>query len=64
MRRKAVDVTELVETNMIDGNPLPLVVTPVTEGVDLADWATSHRDEVDSWFDKHGGILFREFWPL
>ena len=47
MRRKAVDVTKLVETSVIDGNPLPLVVKPAMEGVDLADWAASHRDEVE-----------------
>jgi alpha-ketoglutarate-dependent taurine dioxygenase len=61
MRRKAVDVTELVQTSLFDENPLPLVVGPATEGVDLADWAATHRDQVDGWFDKHGAILFRGF---
>ena len=61
MRRKAVDVTELVATSTIDGNPLPLVVKPVTEGVDLADWAASNLDQVEAWYDKHGAILFRDF---
>lgn len=61
MRRKAVSVTELVETGTIDGNPMPLVVTPATDGVDLADWAAGHRDEIDGWFDRHGAILFRGF---
>jgi alpha-ketoglutarate-dependent taurine dioxygenase len=63
MRRKAVDVTKLVETSVIDGNPLPLVVQPAMEGVDLAEWAGSHRDEVEGWFNTHGAILFRGF-PL
>ena len=31
------------------------------DGVDLADWAASHRDQVDAWFDTHGAILFRGF---
>jgi alpha-ketoglutarate-dependent taurine dioxygenase len=61
MRRKAVDVAELVETNLIDGNELPQVVTPTTAGVDLADWAASHRGRIDAWFDRHGAILFRDF---
>ena len=61
MRRKAVDVTELVETSLFNDNPLPLVVQPAMEGVDLAEWAASHRDEIDAWFDKHGAILFRGF---
>jgi alpha-ketoglutarate-dependent taurine dioxygenase len=61
MRRKSVEVSELVETNLIDGNLLPLIVRPGMDGVDLAGWAAAHRDEIDGWFDKHGAILFRGF---
>jgi len=61
MRRRAVDVTELVQTSLINDNLLPLVVRPATDGVDLAAWAASNRDQVDAWFDKHGAILFRGF---
>ena len=31
------------------------------DGVDLAAWAASHRDELGGWYDKHGAILFRGF---
>jgi alpha-ketoglutarate-dependent taurine dioxygenase len=31
------------------------------DGVDLADWAASHADDINTWFDKHGAILFRGF---
>lgn len=61
MRRKAVDIAELVQTSLFDENLLPLVVQPSMDGVDLAAWATTHRDEIDGWFDKHGAILFRGF---
>ena len=61
MRRKAVDVTELVQTSLFNDNLLPLVVQPAMDGVDLAAWAASHRDQIDTWFDKHGAILFRGF---
>ena len=61
MRRKAVDVAELVQTSLFNDNPLPLVVQPAMDGVDLADWSATHRDEIDGWFDKHGAILFRGF---
>ena len=61
MRRKAVEMTELVQTSQLGDNVLPLVVRPGMDGVDLADWATSHRDRIDGWFDKHGAILFRGF---
>jgi alpha-ketoglutarate-dependent taurine dioxygenase len=61
IRRKAVDVTNLVETSLIDGNELPLVVQPAMEGVSLPDWVATHGDQLDAWFDKHGAILFRGF---
>src|SRR5437762_1948156 len=60
-RRKAVDLTQLVETSVIDGNLLPLVVRPAVEGVDLAEWTATNRDQIDAWFDRHGAILFRGF---
>ena len=63
MRRKAVDVSKLVETSTIDGSAMPLIVRPAVEGVDLAEWAASHRDEVEGWFNTHGALLFRGF-PL
>jgi alpha-ketoglutarate-dependent taurine dioxygenase len=60
-RRRSVDVTRLVETSLIDGNSLPLVVRPAVDGVDLAEWTLNKRDELDGYFDKHGAILFRGF---
>ncbi len=61
IRRKAVDVTRLVETMTIDGNSMPLVITPAVEGVDLAEWVSNNREELDGYFDRHGAILFRGF---
>jgi alpha-ketoglutarate-dependent taurine dioxygenase len=61
IRRRAVDLTQLVETSTIDGNLLPLVVQPAVDGVDLAEWTASNREQVDAYFDKHGAILFRGF---
>jgi len=61
MRRKAVDTTELVQTSLFNDNLLPLVVQPAMDGVDLAAWAASHREQIDAWFDKHGAVLFRGF---
>jgi alpha-ketoglutarate-dependent taurine dioxygenase len=60
-RRRAVDFARLVETSLIDDNPLPLVIKPAVEGVDLADWISNNREELDGYFDKHGAILFRGF---
>src|SRR5207245_6327398 len=58
-RRKAVDLTQLVETSVIDGNLLPLVIQPAVEGVDLAEWTVANREQIDAYFDKHGAVLFR-----
>lgn len=61
VRRRAVNVERLVETSLIDGGNLPLMVQPAVEGVDLADWATTNHEELNGYFDKHGAILFRGF---
>ncbi len=61
VRRRAVAVEELVQTSTVGDNPLPLFARPATDGVDLADWAASHGEELNAWFDKHGAILFRGF---
>ena len=60
-RRKAVDTTRLVDTKLIDGRSLPIVVTPATDGVDLAEWITTNRDEMERYFQENGAILFRGF---
>jgi alpha-ketoglutarate-dependent taurine dioxygenase len=45
------------------GRPLPLIIKPTTDHVDLADWAASQRDRLESLLLQHGAILFRGF-PL
>jgi len=63
MRRKAIDTTRLVDTRFLPGreDALPLVFEPAVEGVDLAEWATGHRDEIEAGLDLHGALLFRGF---
>ncbi|HEV2705166.1 MAG TPA: TauD/TfdA family dioxygenase [Pyrinomonadaceae bacterium] len=63
-RRSAVNLSELslVKTDYLtpeDG--MPLVIRPAVADVDLADWAASHRSEIESHLLKHGAILFRDF---
>jgi alpha-ketoglutarate-dependent taurine dioxygenase len=41
--------------------PLPLVVSPRDDDVDLAGWASVHRDWVGERLVEHGGVLFRGF---
>jgi alpha-ketoglutarate-dependent taurine dioxygenase len=53
---------EWIKTGQIEpGWPLPLVVEPRVEGIDLIDWVKDHRDFVEENLLKHGGILFRHF---
>jgi alpha-ketoglutarate-dependent taurine dioxygenase len=41
--------------------PLPLVVEPAAEGVDLREWARRRREHVEDALARHGAILFRGF---
>jgi alpha-ketoglutarate-dependent taurine dioxygenase len=43
------------------GSPLPLVVRPAVDGLDPAEWAQAHREELERHLLVHGGILFRGF---
>lgn len=65
IQRKMVRVSqeELVCTRFLEeiGEPLPLVVEPNAESVDLVGWASAHRDWIGELLVKHGALLFRRF---
>jgi alpha-ketoglutarate-dependent taurine dioxygenase len=64
MRRKAISISQesLVRIEpLAPGRKLPMVVHPAVDGLDLAAWATGHRDLVESELRRHGGLLFRGF---
>jgi Taurine catabolism dioxygenase TauD, TfdA family len=64
IRRKAVDLSHfnpIKESTMGSDQPLPLVMEPATDQVDLADWARNNRDYIAQKLHQHGGILFRGF---
>jgi alpha-ketoglutarate-dependent taurine dioxygenase len=68
-RRKAiapktisVSQSDLVRTGLLGGgSPLPLVVEPNLEGLNLSDWARNNAEFMERSILKHGGILFRGF---
>lgn len=63
-RRQAVKVstTNLVNLDLLQAEqPLPLVIRPAVEGINLVNWATSNRDAIATWLLQHGGLLFRNF---
>src|SRR5947209_15730314 len=64
IRRKAVDLANfnpVKETQLRDDQPLPLILEPAADQVDLADWARNNREYINQKLAKHGGILFRGF---
>jgi alpha-ketoglutarate-dependent taurine dioxygenase len=42
---------------------MPVVLTPGSANVDLAEWCAAHTEALEGFFDRHGAILFRGF-PL
>ena len=63
LRRKAVRIApgEIIKTSHLVGKEIPLVVEPAVDGVDLVDWATNNRDEVEKLLLQHRALLFRNF---
>jgi len=60
-RTVRVSSEELVKTDTLNDQGLPLVVRPAMQGVGLVDWAATNRDFIATALAKHGGILFRGF---
>ncbi len=64
IRRKAVDLSQfnpVKESTLGPDQPLPLIMEPVADQVDLADWVLNNRDYVEQKMAQHGGVLFRGF---
>jgi alpha-ketoglutarate-dependent taurine dioxygenase len=63
MRRKAVETSELVTTSFLPEREgkYPIVLSPAVDNVDLAAWCESHQEQLDSYYDQYGAILFRGF---
>ncbi|KYF97349.1 hypothetical protein BE20_38870 [Sorangium cellulosum] len=60
-RRVDVGPSALVSTGSLGGGPLPLVVQPAVDDVNLAAWASQERALVEAQLDRHGAVLFRGF---
>jgi alpha-ketoglutarate-dependent taurine dioxygenase len=57
-----VPAAGLVRSGLLDGaGPMPLVFEPNLGGVDLADWARAHAEELRAKLAEHGALLFRGF---
>jgi alpha-ketoglutarate-dependent taurine dioxygenase len=61
-RRVTLSEDRLLETERLsDDSAIPLLVRPGVEGVDLVDWATTHRQRIDQLLLEHRALLFRGF---
>jgi alpha-ketoglutarate-dependent taurine dioxygenase len=58
----SVPAGELVRTGTLDGKgPMPLVLEPNVENVDLPEWAKANSAMLQSRLVEHGALLFRGF---
>lgn len=61
-RESGLSVESLVKMEPLrPEGPLPLVIRPAVDGVDLVEWARGNREEVERLLLRHGGLLFRGF---
>jgi hypothetical protein len=66
---RAVQRKEVVPTgesaveikHMFEHDPLPVVITPLVENLDLCAWVEENRPLIDRELTKYGGIVFRGF---
>lgn len=64
IKPKAVNIAqqELINTSYLQPESnLPLVIKPNNNDIDLADWASNHREYLETNLLQHGAILFRGF---
>ncbi|NJM17634.1 MAG: hypothetical protein HC907_02290 [Richelia sp. SM1_7_0] len=60
-QRKRINLSQekLIKTDFFQPKQhLPLLVEPLIDGIDLATWATSNLEWIETQILKYGGILF------
>jgi alpha-ketoglutarate-dependent taurine dioxygenase len=63
-RRKAVRVSaeDLVQEKPLNpGQPMPLMISPTIEELDLVTWVENNRDRLEQNLQQHAAVLFRGF---
>jgi len=64
IRRATVDLAHfspVKESVLGEGKPLPLVLEPAANHVDLAEWVRNNREALERKLYHHGGLLYRGF---
>lgn len=62
--RKTVEIPQgdvVTMEPLSSAQPLPLLIQPAVEGLDLADWASNNRELLESKLLTHGAVFFRGF---
>ncbi len=60
-RKVAVGPGDMVSTSFLGKEPLPLVIKPAVDDVDLAAFAREERGVIEEQLLQHGAVLFRGF---
>lgn len=63
-QRRAVSLSadQLIETGFLSsGQPIPLVIKPVVEGLDITQWAQNNQTLLKNLLLQHGALLLRGF---
>lgn len=62
IKPKALSSAGVVKSyRLIRENPLPLVIEPAVEGIDLTEWVRDNLEFIESELVESGGLLFRNF---
>lgn len=62
-RAKGVSQQTLIKVDyLLPTKPVPIVVQPIIDGVNLVTWARNNREFIEAELQKHGAILFRGFY--
>lgn len=63
-KRRSINLTDqgLVQISALAaGQPLPMVIQPNYDGVELIAWAVKNRELIEGHLDRDGAVLFRDF---
>ena len=63
IKRRSVVLSpdDLVSYRLLNDRPLPLVITPSADLIDLPVWVAQHREPLRAKLHAHGALLFRGF---
>ena len=63
IKRRSINLSnaQLTKQYLLDNHAIPLIIETTQEPVNLLSWSLNHRDLIDTYLQKEGAILFREF---